>query len=65
MIIIIYHLLIIIYYYYYFYYRTAPIPLTFDGANDSSHRQLLESAIRLGKYVFLQKLHVYSVKDPE
>ena len=37
---------------------------TFYGANDSSRRQLFESAIRLQKFVFLKKIHGYLVRDP-
>ena len=28
---------------------------TFNGANDSSHRQLFESATRVGKYLIFEK----------
>ena len=31
-------------------------PTTFNGANDRSHHQLFESAIRMEKYLFLQKV---------
>ena len=37
----------------------------FNDANDRSNCQLFESPIGLGKYVFLQKLHGYSVLDPD
>ena len=46
------------------FYRTVPTPLTLNGANDRSHCQLFESAIRLGKCLFLQTLRGYSGWDP-